>query len=253
MSALGGITVLYRHNLRLSLRNPVWVLFGLSQPAVFLVFFGPLMTRALRANGAPTDRAWQVFVPGVLLQLSLFGAAFTGFSVIADLRSGVLERIRVTPVTRLALLLGRVLRDVTIVLLQAVVLLIVAIPFGLRPSAAGVPVVLGFVALSALSLASISSALGLLLKNEDSLGAPYNTMLLTLLLLSGTLLPMSLAPAWLDDLSRLTPFRYVLEAMRDALMGDFSAGGLVEGAAVSTVLCALSVGLGVHTYRRQSA
>ena len=56
--------------------------------------------------------AYRIFVPGLLVMLALFGVVFSGFGLIAELRAGVIERNRVTPVSRVALLLGRSLRDV---------------------------------------------------------------------------------------------------------------------------------------------
>jgi ABC-2 type transport system permease protein len=251
MSAFRGIYLLFWHNLKLSLRNPVWVLFGLAQPAVFLTLYGPLMTRTLGSSGTSAARAWQIYVPGVLMQLGLFGATFTGFTVIAELRAGVIERLLVAPVSRLALLLGRVLRDVVVLLFQAVLLLLVAIPFGLHLTISGALISLGFVALVSLSLASISSALALILKTEESLGPLFNTVLIPLMLLSGTLLPMALAPGWLNAISRATPFRYVVDAMRNVLTGNIATMAVVEGVAVTIGLCVLSVGMGVRTYLRQ--
>jgi ABC-2 type transport system permease protein len=253
MSTIQGTSVLFWHDLRLTLRNPVWMLFAIAQPLVFLVFFGPLVTRTLGASGLSSHNAWQTFVPGVLLQLSLFGAAFTGFTVITDLQSGVLERLRVTPVSRTALLLGRVLRDVVILLFQAIVLLLIAIPFGLRADAPEILISLAFVALIGLSLASLSSALGLMLKTEESLGPLFNTVLLPLLLLSGALLPMSLAPGWLNGISRVTPFRYVLEAVRSTLQGHFAAVVVAEGAAVAVGMFLLAMFCGIRVYMRQGA
>jgi ABC-2 type transport system permease protein len=217
------------------------------------VFYGPLATRTLRSSGVPADEAWQLYVPGVLVQLALFGAAFVGFAVIADWRAGTIERLRVTPVSRLSLLLGRVLRDVVLIVAQAVLLVVVAIPFGLRAPVVGVLVGLVFVALMALGLASVSSALGLALKSEDSLGPLVNTGLMPLMLLSGVLLPMAFAPTWLNTVSRLTPFRYVVEAMRQAFRGNVLAPDVLLGAAVTVVLVALAVWAGVRTYLRQSA
>lgn len=249
MAAIQGTLVLFWHNLRLSLRNPRWILFAAAQPLVFLVFFGPLAARTL---GSP-DHAWRTFVPGILLQLSLFGAGFTGFTVIADLRSGVLERLRVTPVSRSALLLGRVLRDVVILIVQAVLLLIVSVPFGLRADIPAIVASLGFVTLISLSVASASSALALVLRSEESLGPLYNIALLPLLLASGALLPMSLAPRWLNDVSRATPFRYVLGAMRDALQGNFADSQVVIGTTVVGVLCGVTVMLGIRAFARQGS
>ena len=60
-----------------------------------------------------------------------------GFGLIAELRYGVVERMRVTPMSRTAMLLGRSLRDVVILLTQALIMTVLAIPFGLRIDAAG--------------------------------------------------------------------------------------------------------------------
>src|SRR5207248_723440 len=158
LSMFRDTVVVFRRYLRLSLRNPIWIFVGLVQPVVFLVFFGPLMTRTLESSGTAPAAAWQLFVPGILVQLSLFSGAFVGFAVIAEWRAGVIERLRVTPVSRLALLLGRVLRDVAVMVAQAVVLILTALPFGLRAPLGGVLISLGLVALLALSLTSLSYA-----------------------------------------------------------------------------------------------
>lgn len=253
MSTLSDTLLIFRRYLQLTFRDPVWLAAGLSQPVVFLIFYGPLMTRTIRGSGTSTTQAWQTYVPGVLIQLALFGAAFVGFTLIAEWRGGVIDRMRVTPVSRIALLLGRALRDVVVLVAQSIVLVVVAIPFGLRASVVGVLIGLGFVVLLATSLASLSYTLGLALKSEMALSSLLNGVTLPLLLLSGVLLPMSFAPTWLDVVSRGTPFRYVLEAMRQAFLGQFSMGTMVQGTAVAIGLTVVSLTLGARTFIRQSA
>src|SRR5207249_5285484 len=102
------------------------------QPLLFLWLFGPLLQPLAGAPGFPTgSSAMNIFVPGLLIQLGLFSTAYVGFGLIGEVRYGVIERLRVTPVSRLALLLGRALRDSVILLVQAVLLVLCAIPFGL--------------------------------------------------------------------------------------------------------------------------
>src|SRR5215471_5652931 len=104
--------LVFSRQMRLSLRNPAWVIIGLIQPILYLAFFGPLLARIAKAGalGVSANNPYSFFVPGLLIQLGLFGAAFVGFTIIADWRAGVIERFRVTPVSRMALLAGRVLR-----------------------------------------------------------------------------------------------------------------------------------------------
>src|SRR6266852_8599731 len=99
--------------LEIFLRNPVWVIIGVVQPALYLVLFAPLLESIAKSPGFPAGGAYNVFVPGLLIQLGLFGASGVGFGLIAELRSGVIERMRVTPVSRFALLLGLMMTPVS--------------------------------------------------------------------------------------------------------------------------------------------
>ena len=125
------IFVVFQRQMRILLRNPVWVFFGLTQPVLYLVLFGPLLKK-VSGGGLGGNASWSVFVPGLLLQLALFGAGFAGFGIIQELREGVIDRQRVTPARRSSLILGRTLGTVVTIAVQGVVLVLVALPFGLR-------------------------------------------------------------------------------------------------------------------------
>ena len=56
--------IIFRRAMRLSLRNPVWVIIGLFQPLLYLALFGPLLQRLTRIPGFPHGSSWRVFVPG---------------------------------------------------------------------------------------------------------------------------------------------------------------------------------------------
>jgi ABC-2 type transport system permease protein len=247
--------LIFRRQLKLSVRNPAWVIIGLVQPILYLAFFGPLLARIASggALGVPADNPYSFFVPGLLIQLGLFGAAFVGFSIIADWRAGVIERFRVTPVSRMALLAGRVLRDVLTLTVQAVVLVLAGLAFGLRAPLAGVLIALCFVAVVAVSLAAVSYAVGLLLKSEDALAPLLNMIMVPLMLLSGIMLPMTLGPLWLRDAARATPFGYIINAMRDVFAGHYFNSVVAEGIAVSIGLAAVCLWLAGRAFAKENA
>src|SRR5579884_4378080 len=197
MKTVRDTWLLFLRSLSLTVRNPVWVVIGIVQPLYFLVLFGPLLEPLAGAPGFPGGNPLNVFVPGLLIQLSLFGTGFVGFGLIAELRYGVVERLRVTPVSRLALLLGRALRDVVILLAQSILLVAAAWPFGLKVNLPGLAATLGLLVLLGLVMVCCSYAVALALKSEDALAPVLNTVTLPMLLLSGILLPLSLAPGWL--------------------------------------------------------
>ena len=87
--------IVFRRQLRMNLRNPAWVIIGLMQPILYLLLFGPLLKPLIGQFGA--TNAYTFFVPGMLVQLGLFGAFFAGFCLIGEWREGVIEAERVTP------------------------------------------------------------------------------------------------------------------------------------------------------------
>src|SRR5258706_7031033 len=161
--------------------------------------------------------------------MALFGTGFAGFSVVDDLRSGVVERLRVTPANRTALLLGMVLRDVLVLLVQCALLLTVATLMGLQADLPGVLLLFVLMAVIGMMMASVSYAVGLVLRDEGALAATLNSVLLPLQLLSGVLLPLSLAPKFLQTLAQLNSFSHAVDAARALINGNLSDNSVVLG------------------------
>lgn len=245
------IWVIFLRQMRLLLRNPVWVFFGLTQPILYLALFGPLL-KNVSGGGLGGSASWSIFVPGLLLQLVIFGAGFAGFGIIQELREGVVDRQRVTPARRSALLLGRSLCNVVTLCSQALLLVLVAVPFGLRPSWGGVLLSVVLVSVLALGLSAASYAMGLILKDEDSFAPFIQGVSLPLLLLSGVLLPMSLAPRWLQRISDANPLTYLIDGVRHLFVSRYDRQVTV-GVLVTVGLTALLALWGTRTFRRTSA
>src|SRR5262249_62386859 len=111
--------------------NPRDMCASLVQPVPSLVLFAPILKSLGTLPGFPDGGAYNVFVPGLLVQLGLFSVTSGGWGLIAELKAGIVERMRVTPVSRLALLLGRTLRDIAMLIVQAGLIVLFAVPFGL--------------------------------------------------------------------------------------------------------------------------
>jgi ABC-2 type transport system permease protein len=244
--------LVFQRQMRILLRNPVWVVFGLTQPILYLVLFGPLL-KNVTGGGLGGNDSWRIFVPGLLMQLAIFGAGFAGFGIIQELREGVIDRQRVTPARRLSLILGRTLSNTVTIGVQALVLILVAIPFGLDPSWDGVLASIALVCLLAIGISAASYAMGLILKDEDAFAPFIQGVSLPLLLLSGVLLPMSLAPAWLETASKVNPLTHVVDGTRSLFRGDFGDGDVLLGIAIAVVLSALLAWWGARIFQRQSA
>ncbi|MGR6972763.1 ABC transporter permease [Streptomyces cynarae] len=247
---LRDTALIYGRYLRQSLRSRFALLFGVLTPLLYLLFFGPLLTDLPLGEAGSS---WQVLVPGLLLQLGLFGALFAGFTIIMENAQGVVERMRVTPVSRLALLLGRVLRDATVFVFQAVLLVLAALAMGLRAPLPGILIGFAFVAMLTLSLASLSYAMAMKVRTPQEFGPLINAVSMPSMLLSGLMLPMTLAPGWLDVLSHFVPFRYLVDAVRDAYVGQYTSAHMLYGVLVAVGFAALAVTVGTRVFRTAGA
>ena len=252
MKLLRDTWLIFTRSLRLTIRQPVWVFFGMMVPILYLVLFGPLLEGATQAAGTGTN-AFNWFVPGLLVQMAMFGAAFVGFGLIAELRYGVVERMRVTPMSRAAMLLGRSLRDIVIMIVQAAIMIGLAIPFGLEIDIVGVVVVLALLGLIGLAMAPLSYAGGLALKSEDAFAPVVNGISLPLLLLSGVLLPMTLAPDWLRFLSDLNPLTHAVNAARAVFNSDWGNPEIAVGVAIASAFAVFAVWVGSRAFSRAAA
>jgi ABC-2 type transport system permease protein len=244
--------LIFQRSMTLTIRQPVWIFMGLMQPILYLVLFGPLLNGAVKAAGTTTN-AFNWFVPGLLIQVAMFGASFVGFGLVAELRYGVVERMRVTPMSRMAMLLGRSLRDVVILEAQAALMIALAIPFGLSIDAAGAIVTLALVALIGLVMAPLSYTAALILKSEDALAPLLQSVVLPLLLLSGILLPMSVAPDWLRFLSSLNPLTHAADASRALFNGQWGDPEILLGVGVTGILAVVAVWVASRAFSRANA
>lgn len=247
--------IVFTRAMRLSLRNPVWVFIMMMQPMLYLFLFSPLLKPIAGEIGASfgVDNEYQVFVPGLIVQLGIFGAMFVGFALIGEYRAGVIESMRVTPASRVALLAGRVLRDVIVLLIQALILLALSLAMGLRASFAGVVVAIAIVVLLGIAFASASYAVALVTKSEDALAPLLNGVALPVLLLSGILLPMQLGPGWLRRLSDFNPLKHVVDGVRAMFAGETTSSTALWGLFWAAVLALAGFIGGTLTFRKESS
>ncbi|GAA1787247.1 ABC transporter permease [Luedemannella flava] len=242
MKFLRDTWLILQRQMLLLLRNPVWIFVGIFQPVMYLLLFAPLLKPALAPLGANTNaETYRIFVPGLLVLLAIFGGLFQGFGLIAELRAGVIERSRVTPVSRLALLLGRSLRDVVSLIAQAIIITLLALAFGLRVYIENLLLAFLLLALIALMTSAVSYGVALKVRSEDALAPLMNTVAQPVLLLSGILLPLAFAPAWLKNVAQWNPFSWAVDGTRALFAGDLGNDRVWQSLLIMGVLTSLAV------------
>lgn len=236
MSVLAQTGLVLGRELRPVLRDPFSIIFGLVQPIFFLALFAPLL---IATTGLPTGDALQWFVPGVLVMIALFGTSATGSNLQMEMMTGSHERVLVTPVARPAVMIGKALKEIVPTVLQGVIIVAIAVPFGFDLHPVGAILGLGMLALFCVGVGALSSTLALAVKNQEWMfWLVQQTLLFPLLLLAGMLLPIDDAPGWLRFLSNLNPLKYLVDAERALFTGDVTIAAVGYGA-VAAVLMAV--------------
>lgn len=243
--------------LRPVVREPFSVVFGLIQPLVFLALFGPLLVGSVGsvgASGLSGADVWQWFVPSVLAMVTLFGTSTTGANLQDEMLSGAYERLLVTPLSRSAQLVGRSLKEIAPLLGQALIVVLVMVPFGFRADPVGGPLGLVMLAVFGVGLGSLSHALALAVRDQQWLfWAVQQTFLFPLLILSGMLLPLETGPGWMRAVSTVDPLRWVVEAERALFAGDLTSSVVAWGWLAAAATAAVGLAVGVRTIVRTSA
>src|SRR5918998_4683863 len=134
------IRTVFSRELRPTLRQPFTIIISMVQPLVFLALFAPLLP------DIDGGSALQWFVPGIVVMSCLFATSMTGSNLLFEIQTGSHERMLVTPLRRPALLIGRALKEIVPVIVQAAVIVAICLPFGFRVHLAGALVGLAILA-----------------------------------------------------------------------------------------------------------
>jgi len=223
------------------------------QPVLYLLLFAPLLKGLNGVPGFPPGGAYTVFTPGLLVMLAMFTTAFAGFGLVEHIRSGLVERLLVTPASRLSILLALIARDVSVLLVQSVIALAMAALLGLDASLPGLLVTLGLLVVTGLLMASCSYALALLLKREDALASVTNTVATPLMLLSGITLPLTLAPKIIQAIASVNPLAYEVTAARSLFLGNFADSAMTVSFALLGALAVLAFWWAIRSLRKAAA
>lgn len=253
MNLLTDIWLLLRRKVVESVRQPVWIAMNLSMPLLFLIFFAPLLQPLAGGPGFRRGGVLDVFVPGILMMTAYTSVASNGWFLLTELQTGVIERLRVTPVSRFALLMGSVLRDVLAMIIPALIVLGIAIPFGLHPHWAGIALLMALLALVTAATATASYGLALVLRQVESLSGVTSSVMMPIMLLSGMFLPLSLAPGWMQAVAHFNPLYYAVEGGRDLALGTIWSSTVLLAFGVLGGLTVLAMGWATRTFRRAVA
>jgi len=227
-SPLHGLWALTNRDLRKWYTNPIQLFTSLIQPVVWLALFGKalnfgtFLTPLEQQKYFGTTSYFSFLACGMLAFVVLFTSAFSGMSVVFDRRFGFLNKALSTPVARGAIVMGKVLQSVGRSLIQAAIVLVIAIILGMDTGHFAVVGIAGafvIIFLLAVGLSALFTMLALRSSDWQTQVALINLINLPLLFASNALFPKSIMPPWLQDVVNVNPVSYANDGVRQLLIG----------------------------------
>lgn len=200
-------------------RQPWFVALTLIQPIIWLLLFGQLFRKIVEIPGFGATNYIAFLTPGVVAMNALFGGGWSGMSVVNDLDRGVMDRFLVSPVSRTAIIVGRMIQIGVVTIIQATILIVLGFILGAGWANAvpGLVVLMAAAVLLSVTFAAFSNAIGLLARQEESVIGATQFVLLPLTFLSSVFLAQNLMPDWMQKIAAFNPLNWVVEAARHAL------------------------------------
>lgn len=251
MGLLFDTGYLYVRALKKLYRNPILLFFSIFQPILFLLLFTQLFKNFGGIAGFPASYV-AFATPGILLQNGFTASLQSGTSMVDELNSGFLSNMLVTPVSRSAILLGRLLSDATRVGMQSVIILVLAFFLGAQMVTGlfGVVIILFIIAYFGLAWSGLSLSLGLATRRAETVSAISFVMTFPLLFMSTSLFPQQFLPTWMQTVSSVNPISFNVNAIRDLALGGITSSTLFSAVFVTTVVAVITLGATLYLFRR---
>ncbi|MDE0700953.1 MAG: ABC transporter permease [Acidimicrobiaceae bacterium] len=249
--------IIARRNLVVLPRTPALFVFILVQPVMFVVLFNYVFGGAI-GSALPTDMKYaQYLIPGVMLQAVVFAASSTSVGLAEDLQKGIVDRFRSLPITRSAVLLGRIVADTIRLVLVGVVLLAVGLLIGFRFEgglARGALMLIVAVAFG-FAICWIQANIGMAVPDAETAQSAGFIWLFPAVFISSTFTPVETMPGWLQAIARNNPITHMVNLLRALAQGEVPAGDTWSELALPPVLwiigiTAVAAPLAVARYRR---
>jgi ABC-2 type transport system permease protein len=231
---LGDIFYHFKRDMIKWLRGRIFVITSLITPAAWLVFVGLALPTKF------TDNYLDFITPGIMVMTMLFSSLQGGSLMIFDKMLGFLNKFLALPSSRESILLGKIVFITFRGLLQATVILFIAMLLGVTvPGPAGLIYVYFVLVVFGLLFASIACAIALVVDDHDGYSAFNSMVSMPLYFASTALMPYSEMPSWLRAVASLNPVSYAIDTARSVFGGSFTFDGTIVIAVMGIIVLSL--------------
>jgi ABC-2 type transport system permease protein len=208
---------LCRRELVRFVRQRLRLVVSVGTPIIFWLFICAGMGRSFHSNLPGGNNFMEYFFPGTLIMMILFTAIFSTISIIEDRREGFLQSVLVAPVSRLAIVLGKILGGTFLATAQGALFLLLAPLVGVKLDPASFILAVGVMLLVSFALTGLGFCIAWRMSSTQSFHAIMNLFLMPMLFLSGAFFPAEGASNWLRWMMGINPLTYGVSALRRAL------------------------------------
>ncbi len=235
------------------LRERLNLVFSILQPAIWLVFFGAGVERAIDAEVIGTDDYIGFMLAGVVT-FTIVGNGISGaMPLLWDKETGYLDRLMSMPIARSSVIVSRFVFQVAQQTVQILLVVVVAFALGVRIATGplGLAVILLTAALLTMSVTAAFSALAYAVPQHGTFFAVAGFVTLPLLFMSSAFVPLEAMPLWMEVVARVNPLTYAIEAMRTLVLDGWEAR-VATSLALLTLAGAACLALGTWQFRKQT-
>ncbi len=245
--------------IRKTLRRPPFLFFSLIQPIVWFVLFTQAFQRIAQIPGfsqlTGTDSYVTFFSAAVIIQTVIASAMQSGMGIVQDIESGYLDKMRVAPIHRSSILLGKGLSDAVRIVIQTLVILGLGFSLGVTIASGigGVLLLLILAAAFGLAWSGISNTVALATKNSELTLMISILTTFPLLFLSTAMMPLEFLPDWVQTVATYNPITYIADALHAIIIFGFDWAVLGYAFAVTLIVGAITVSAASWMFRRATS
>ncbi len=235
------------------LRERLNLVFSLAQPAIWLVFFGAGVERAIDTEVIGTDDYIGFMLAGIVT-FTIVGNGVSGaMPLLWDKETGYLDRLMSMPIARSSVIVSRFVFQVAQQSAQILLVVLVALALGVRIATGplGLLVILLTAALLTMSVTAAFSALAYAVPQHGTFFAVAGFISLPLLFMSNAFVPLDAMPVWMEVVARINPLTYAIEAMRTLVLDGWESR-VAASLAVLGAAGAICLALGTWQFRKQT-
>ena len=231
------------------IRLPDWLFFSTAQPVMFVLLFAYVFGGAIQV---PNGNYIDFLLPGIIVQTVLFGTSATAVGLAEDISKGAFDRYRSLPMSRSAVLAGRIAADTANNVFVMVLMIVVGFAIGFRfqgtlIEALAMPLL---VLVFALPFSWMAAWIGTSVKSVEAANLAGFVWMFPVTFVSSAFVPIASMPGWLQPIAQANPFSVAVDAARALALGEEATRDVVKTLIWVVLLLAIVVPLAVRGYRK---